>query len=57
MDQESRPMSYLVHYQFIPYERANEASNVLFGISINLGTVVNITHTLSEKLILFHESV
>lgn len=50
-------LSYLVHYQFIPYERATEACYDLFGVSISPGTIINITRTLSEKLILFQESV
>jgi transposase len=50
-------LSYLVHYQFIPYERATEACYDLFGISISPGTIINITRTLSEKLVFFHESV
>lgn len=50
-------LSYLVHYQFIPYERATEACYDLFGVSISPGTIINITRTLSEKLRLFQESV
>jgi transposase-like protein len=50
-------LSYLVHYQLIPYERATEACFDLFGVSISPGTIINITRTLSEKLRLFQESV
>nr|WP_319537771.1 IS66 family transposase [uncultured Methanospirillum sp.] len=50
-------MSYLVHYQFIPYEREVEACYGLFGVSISPGTVVNLTHNLSEKLTHFKDTV
>ena len=50
-------MSYLVHYQFIPYERAVEACFDLFGVSLSPGTIVNITHNLSDKLIRFQEAI
>lgn len=50
-------LSYLVHYQFIPYERAVEACFDLFGISLSPGTIVNITHNLSGKLTPFKEYV
>jgi len=50
-------LNYLVHYQFIPYERATEACFDLFGVHISPGTIVNTTHALSEKLSPFQESV
>jgi transposase len=50
-------MSYLVHYQFIPYERAVEACYDLFDVSLSPGTVVNLTHNLSEKLTEFKNTV
>ncbi|WP_394698623.1 transposase [uncultured Methanospirillum sp.] len=50
-------LSYFVHYQFIPYERATKACYDLFGISLSPGPIINITRTLSKKLILFQESV
>ena len=51
-------MSYLVHYQFIPYERAVEGCyDDLFGVSISPGMIVNLTHTLSEKLSRFKEVI
>lgn len=50
-------LSYLVHYQFIPYERAVEACYDLFGVSLSPGTIVNLTHTLSAKLTRFKEFV
>ncbi len=50
-------VSYLVHYQFIPYERAVETCYGLFGVSISPGTIVNLTHNLSEKLTPFEDTV
>ena len=50
-------LSYLVHYQFIPYERATEACFDLFGVSLSPGTILNLTHTLSEKLKSFENLV
>ncbi|WP_394698598.1 transposase [uncultured Methanospirillum sp.] len=50
-------LSYLVHYQLIPYERAVEACFDLFGVSLSPGTIVNITHNLSNKLTMFQEVV
>jgi len=50
-------LSFLVHYQFIPYERAVEACYDLFGVFISPGTVVNLTHNLSEKLTKFKDTI
>ena len=50
-------LSYLVHYQLIPYERAVEACFDLFGVSLSPGTIVNITHNLSDKLTRFQKVV
>jgi transposase len=33
-------MSYLVHYQFIQYERAVQACFNLFGVSLSPGTII-----------------
>lgn len=50
-------LSYLVYYQFIPYERAVEACFDLFGVSLSPGSLVNITHNRSDKLTRFQECV
>jgi len=50
-------VSYLTHYQLIPYERTAELCSDLFGFSISPGTIVNLTHNLSENLHHFEENV
>lgn len=50
-------VSYLVHYQLIPYERATELCSDLFGFSISPGTIVNLTHTLAQNLKPFEEDL
>jgi len=50
-------LTYLSHYQLIPYERVTEMCEDLFGFSISPGTVVNLTHNLSNKLELFEENI
>lgn len=50
-------MSYLVHYQLIPYGRATEVCSDLFGFSLSPGTIVNLTHGLSKKLHDFEDQV
>jgi len=50
-------LTYLAHYQFIPYERLTELCSDLFGFNISPGTIVNLTHKLSNKLSLFEEEL
>lgn len=50
-------LDYLVHYQFIPYERAVEACYDLFGVSLSPETIVNLTHSLSKEITRFEEVV
>jgi len=50
-------LTYLSHYQLIPYERLTEICSEFFGFSISPGTIVNITHNLANKLQSFKEDI
>lgn len=50
-------LTYLAHYQFIPYKRLTELCADLFGFSISPGTIINLTHNLSWKLNSFEKKL
>jgi len=50
-------LTYLAHYQLIPYERVTEICSEIFSFSVSPGKIVNLTHSLANKLQSFKEDI